>query len=318
VRFAPFAAVLLLATTALAIPDGTTPGPHPVGITTRTFVKPSETTGEARQLETIIWYPAVEGTGTAEGGVFRDATVIRRRWPLVMFSHGSCAFPAQSSFFTARLASWGFVVAAPPHPGNTIADYPGCSEPAQFADSFANRAADIRFVIDQLLLPGGPFAGVLNGRRIGVTGHSFGGQTTLRVLAADRRVRAGLSMAPVVAGIEDLRIDVPTMIFAAELDTLTPLDTDARGSYDLLEGPRFFVEVLNAGHCAFAVGCIPAACGLGCEPSNLPPSETQKITMRYGVPFFLRYVAGKHRFGKLLRARAAPPNVVVLEARPRG
>ena len=306
---------LLLPAVALALPDGTEPGPHPVGIVNRTFVKPSETTGEPRQLDTIIWYPAVEGTGTREGSVFREATVLRRRWPLVMFSHGSCAFPAQSSFFTARLASWGFVVAAPPHPGNTIADYPGCFD--QFADSFANRVADIRFVIDQLLLPGGPFAGVLNGRRIGMSGHSFGAQTTLRVLAADRRIRAGMSMAPVVAGIEDLRIDTPTIILGGELDSLTPFETDVRGSFALLEGPRFLVELLNTGHCAFAVGCVPAACGPGCDLTNLPQLETQRITMRYGIPFFLRYVAGKHRFGKLLRARAAPPNVVVLDAHPR-
>jgi predicted dienelactone hydrolase len=218
---------------------------------------------------------------------------------------------------TARLASWGFVVAAPPHPGNTIADYPQCREPAVFADSLANRVADIRFVVDQLLAPGGPFADVLNGRRIGVSGHSFGGQTTLRVLAADRRFRAGVSMAPVVAGIEDLRIDAPTMVLGAELDTLTPFATDVRGSYALLEGPRFLVEMLNAGHCAFAIGCIPSACGLGCEPTNLHPLETQRLTMRYGVPFFLRYLAGKGRFGKLLRARFAPATMRVLEAHPR-
>ena len=316
-RLSALALVLLLGTTAFALPDGTSPGPYPVGITTRTFVKPSETTGEARQLETILWYPAVEGTGRREGEAFRDATVLHRRWPLVMFSHGSCAFPAQSSFFTARLASWGFVVAAPPHPGNTVADVPECFDPGAFADSFANRVADIRFVVDQLLLPGGPFARVLNGRRIGMSGHSFGAQTTLRVLAADRRFRAGMSMAPVVAGIEDLRIATPTIVLGGELDSLTPFETDVRGSFALLDGPRFLVELLNTGHCAFAIGCVTAACGPGCDPTNLPQQETQRITLRYGVPFFLRYVSGKHRFGKLLRARTAPPNVVVLDAHPR-
>jgi predicted dienelactone hydrolase len=314
---AALAVTLLLPAPAFALPDGTAPGPHAVGIVTRTFVKPSETTGAPRQLDTIIWYPAVEGTGTAEGSVFREATILRRRWPLVMFSHGSCSFPAQSSFFTARLASFGFVVAAPPHPGNTIAEYPQCQEPAMFADSFANRVADVRFVIDQLLTPGGPFASVLNGRRIGMSGHSFGGQTTLRVVAADRRIRGGVSMAPVVAGIEDLRIDTPTIVLGAELDTLTPFETDVRDSFGLLQGPRFLVELLNTGHCAFAIGCVPAACGPGCDPTNLPQAETQRITMRYGIPFFLRYVAGKGRFGKLLRARSAPPNVLVLEAHPR-
>jgi predicted dienelactone hydrolase len=227
-----------------------------------------------------------------------------------------CAFPAQSSFFTGLLASWGFVVAAPSHPGSTIEDYPGCFEPAAFADSFANRVADISFVIDQLLAAGSPFAGVLNNRRIGMSGHSFGGQTTLRVAAADPRIRGAVSMAPVVAGIEDLHIEVPTAVLGGELDTLTPFETDVRGSFALLEGPRFLVEFLRTGHCAFAVGCVPAACGAGCDPGDLSHPEAKRLVLRYAVPFLLRYVGGKGRFGKLLRPKSAPPGVLVLEAHP--
>ena len=60
--------------------------------------------------------------------------------------------PAQSPFYVETLASWGFVVAAPPHPGNEITD-PGCNGlgPSDEEDSYANRVADIRFVLDQLL-----------------------------------------------------------------------------------------------------------------------------------------------------------------------
>jgi predicted dienelactone hydrolase len=315
-KVAPLALGLLLSTAALARVDGTMPGPHAVGITTRTFTKVSETTGQPRPLSTVIWYPAVAGTGRPENDVLRDATMLRRRWPLVMFSHGLCAFPAQSSFFTARLASLGVVVAAPAHLGGTIAD-PGCSEPAEFADSFANRVADIRFVIDELLRAGSPFAGVLNKRRIGMSGHSFGAQTTLRVAAADSRIRGAVSMAPLVAGIGDLRITTPTMILGGELDTLTPFETDVRPSFALLEGPRFLVEFLRTGHCAFAVGCLPAACGAGCDPGDLSHPEAQRLALRYAVPFLLRYVAGKGRYGKLLRAKSAPPGVRVLEAHPR-
>ena len=56
-----------------------------------------------------------------------------------MFSHGSCGFPGQSPFLTETLASWGFVVAAPPHPGNTTAELATCDDDT--ADSFANRVA---------------------------------------------------------------------------------------------------------------------------------------------------------------------------------
>jgi len=59
------------------------------------------------------------------------------------------AFPTQSLFLTTVLASYGFVVAAPPHPGNVLS--PTCESQAALDDAFANRPADISFVIDSLL-----------------------------------------------------------------------------------------------------------------------------------------------------------------------
>jgi predicted dienelactone hydrolase len=105
-----------------ARPAATGPGRFPAGVTTVTFTKNSETTGLPRPLETVIWYPAVEGTGEEEPLGLRDATMRKERWPLVVFSHGSCGIPTQSVFLTRTLATWGFVVAAPPHPGNRIID----------------------------------------------------------------------------------------------------------------------------------------------------------------------------------------------------
>src|SRR5262249_52764512 len=105
---------------ARALPDPTKPGPFAVGVTNLTFTKPSVTTGAPRPLDTVVWYPAVPGSGTATPLGRRDATVLRRRSPLLLFSHGLCGFPEQSVFLTAALASWGFVVAAPPHPGNRL------------------------------------------------------------------------------------------------------------------------------------------------------------------------------------------------------
>jgi len=40
------------------------------------------------------------------------------RWPLVLFSHGAGAFRASYVYWTEFLASHGFVVAAPDHPGS--------------------------------------------------------------------------------------------------------------------------------------------------------------------------------------------------------
>src|SRR5262245_48678517 len=63
-----------------------------------------------------------------------------RRW--CCSRTGRAAFRASRPFLTEALASWGFVVAAPPHPGNTTFELATCD--ADAADSFANRVADIR------------------------------------------------------------------------------------------------------------------------------------------------------------------------------
>src|SRR5436190_13624952 len=101
---------LVVARLAAAAADYTAPGPLPVGFTTIELTKPSVTTGEPRVLATQVWYPAVEGTGTRLGTVFQDADVAKGRFPLVVFSHGSCGIPNQSTFLYEALASRGFIL----------------------------------------------------------------------------------------------------------------------------------------------------------------------------------------------------------------
>src|SRR5438093_12551494 len=139
-------AALLLPSLAVALPDFSQPGRFAVGVTNQTFTTTSVRTGDPRVLDTVVWYPAVEGTGTQSAIGFRDARVRRGRFPLLIFSHGSCGFPGQSIFFTKTLASWGFVVAAPPHPGNEIFDgFPGCF--AESINSLMERPHDVSVTI---------------------------------------------------------------------------------------------------------------------------------------------------------------------------
>ena len=98
---------LLASSLARALPDPNGRGRFPVGVTTLTFTKTSVTTGQPRPLATVIWYPAVPGSGTATALGQRDAEALRRRFPLVVFSHGSCGIPTQSTFLTIALAPVG-------------------------------------------------------------------------------------------------------------------------------------------------------------------------------------------------------------------
>ena len=87
-----------------------------------------------------------------------------------MFSHGSCGYPNQSTFLTALLASHGFVVVAPPHPGNTIYEIARCGTAPALAAAFVERPQDILFVLDGMLAadadPGSPFFGAIDDTRI--------------------------------------------------------------------------------------------------------------------------------------------------------
>lgn len=47
------------AAVALAPDDASLPGPYAVGATRRRFIRESTTTGEQRELNTAIWYPAI-------------------------------------------------------------------------------------------------------------------------------------------------------------------------------------------------------------------------------------------------------------------
>lgn len=320
-RRLPLVALLALATTAAARTDFNHGPFKTVGFTILKFSKTSVTTGQPRELDTLVWYPAVAGTGTSQGNVFTDATPLKRRFPLIMFSHGSCGIPGQSPFFTEGLASFGFVVAAPPHPGNETTDLPHCSDPAELVDSFANREADIMFVIDRMLAqsadPSSPFVKRINGKRIGMSGHSFGGQTTLRIAADEPRVRAAVALAPAILGIHPM-IRIPTLVMGAELDSLVPFATEGPAAFGFLEGPRFLVELLNTGHCAFALGCFPSLCGNGCQPGTASLDTTHTLTMRYAVPFFLRYLAGRGALPKVLAPAEAPSGVTVVHFDPHG
>src|SRR5262249_57136346 len=94
--------------------------------------------------------------------------------------HGNDGIRFQSFFFTAHLASHGYVVVSPDHRGNTFVDaLVGIVDP----NVAVNRPLDMSFLIDQFLAfdgeSGNFFANAIHPSRIGASGHSFGGYTVL-------------------------------------------------------------------------------------------------------------------------------------------
>jgi predicted dienelactone hydrolase len=318
-------------------------GPFAVGRATFEVVDPTRDGGRALTVD--AWYPVdpADATGAfsrydllltfIESEVALDAPLVSRRgpFPLVVFSHGNAGIRFQSFFLCEALASHGFVVVAPDHTGNTAIDsLLGSSDPP--AKSAVDRPQDVSFLITTLLQrsrdPADPFHRRIDPRRIGVSGHSFGGFTTLAVATGfvlsppDPRVRAIVPIAPASSILDDsalASIRIPTLILGGTLDETTPVDPESVRPHGLVPArPRFRVDVLDAGHGSFTEICaiVDALLGVGippevadlllgelseaCGPEQIPIGEAQRLTNLYAIAFLKRFVALDPRYERWL------------------
>jgi predicted dienelactone hydrolase len=114
--------------------------------------------------------------------------------PAVIFSHGLGGSVDGGRAWGERWASYGFVVIHLQHPGSDESVWRGAERPAQSLrgaaslDQYLARVADVKFVLDELQRRqqrGDAMATRVDLARIGMSGHSFGAQTT-QALAGQR------------------------------------------------------------------------------------------------------------------------------------
>lgn len=293
------------------------PGPHAVGVARHTFTRVSSMTAGPRMVDTIIWYPAVADSaspdpilaGTIDAGPERNGAP----FPILLWSHGNAHPPWASSFFSAHLASHGFVVVAPSHEGRPLvggpfpARHPELADPGRPVDVPDERPPDIDFALDETLgvgAAGDPIlAGLLDPDRIGMAGHSRGAGTALRVVAADRRFRAAIPMAPAATGVTRLavrKIGVPMMLMGGKLDELSPFMGQQQlfGLSRSTSRERWLVGFPHGGHSAFVDQCSVG--GARCATDWREPERVQVLIKRWGVAFLLRHVALDDRYAALL------------------
>lgn len=109
-----------------------------------------------------------------------------RAMPLIVISHGLGGGRTAFKYFAEHLASHGYVVAVPEHPGSSGKQFEDLlnnketdvSRPTEFID----RPLDISFLLDELLKRNETdpaLKGRINPDQIGVLGHSYGGYTAL-------------------------------------------------------------------------------------------------------------------------------------------
>lgn len=162
----------------------------------------------AQALETILG--ARSGSFSAVVTNARHGTAAlpgRRRWPVLLLSPGRGGNRTNLTIIAEDLASHGYVVVGVDHtydalavefPGGRIvtANRPAVPDDRAVVEEVGVRAADLRFVLDEVLAgrAARPVRGRLDHRRVGVLGHSLGGATAAELLRTDRRVRAGVNL----------------------------------------------------------------------------------------------------------------------------
>jgi len=194
-----------------------------------------------------------------------------RKWPLVVFSHGSGAFRASYIYFTEFLASQGFVVVACDHPGSSRYTQldgqvvtPG-GKRSERATMEADRPQDLRFLIDAMsrAAAGGDsrFAGRVDCKNVALTGMSFGGFSTAAALEfQDPRVKAAILKCASIAasaggklGQDHANKETPVLVMTGREDLAIKQEGNeaCERYYESHTGPKCFVELVKGGHVSF-------------------------------------------------------------------
>ena len=344
-------------------PNPSALGPFPVGVKTMVFTddtrpapkKPDGSPGEGNRAITVeIWYPAEESArgkpgesyvlydylppdlqakvgpadlGTLTTSAVRDAPPRSDRgpFPVVMFSHGKGGIRMQSTYYTVFLASHGYVVVAPDHPGDTIVELleAGDVNVTSTAESYVDRPLDIEFLMDKL--PDmKPVAPIMDLEKIGITGHSFGALTTMIVAGQDARAKVAVAQSPVGVALVTAstppleEFGKPLMIQSGTEDRTLPEDVDAQSLWDHMVAPRAWQSLTRAGHftysdlCIFDVNAIDQALAIdasnvlgdGCGPDNTPPATAFPLIRLGAVGFFNVHLRGSDASAKWVSQKA--------------
>ncbi len=319
--------------------------PGPLGVGETTLALPTD----GAPVE--VWYPAtkasVAGTPSAiydvsqwlppaikklipagfsvtypSGGV-REVAVAPGRYPLVVFSHGYAGFRDQSTFLTAFLASWGFVVAAPDHYSRDLTEVLGgpTGATAKTTD-VGDLKATIALMSHENASASSPFHGHVDATRVGAVGHSSGGAAVEALAAVDPKVDTFIGLAGATVGSSLAKSKhgagatvphQPGLLMSGTADTVVP-DVGMIAAYGHLQAPKRLILLKGAGHLVFADVCevgagqggllaiaqalkVPIPASLkplatdGCVAPDLPPPQGWPV-IRQAVTAQLRHVFG--------------------------
>lgn len=207
----------------------------------------------ARVLQTVIRYPA---TGDPSHVDTRGAAPALGSgpFPLIVFAHGFAVTP---DIYARLLRTWaraGYVVAAPVFP-LTNANAPGGPDESDIV----NQPRDMSFVITHLLATSAArhrvLSGLLDPRRVAVTGQSDGGSTALAAAYdthfRDRRIGAAMILSgariPGVGGY-DFPAPSPPLLATQGTGDVVNVPASTYHYFRIARPPKLLLSLLGAPH----------------------------------------------------------------------
>ncbi|WP_228990696.1 alpha/beta hydrolase [Streptomyces sp. DH8] len=240
------------------------------------------------------------------------------RFPLVLLSPGFGTPRATLTGLAEELASRGYVVASADHPYETTGlELPdGRVLPCAACDAVdaqpdeagrrkvlaavsTGRAADFSFLLDRLTgpRPAWRHARTIDPRRVGMAGHSIGGNAAASTMAADRRVDAGVDMDgtffdPVPRRGLDGR---PFLMLGTDPGHAPGAgDTSWDEGWRRLDGFKRWLTVRGSGHFTFTdTPELGEQLGVVDPGAPLSAARSTTITRAYVTAFFDRSLRGR-------------------------
>lgn len=239
-----------------------------------------------------------------------DARPVPGRYPLVVLSPGLDLQRSSLTGLAEDLASRGYVVALVDHTyeayGVTFPD--GRTLACAICDRRditpeavgASRVKDLAFVLDQLTSRHSPWheANLIDPRRIGMAGHSFGGDATALAMAADHRIRAGADLdgtffAPFPAAGLNHR---PFLLLGNQQDMVPGKETTWDTAWTHMDGWKRWLTVAGANHGSFTdLDLLYEGLGKPRPAGAISGLRGEQITRAYVGAYFDRTLKGIHR-----------------------
>ena len=193
---------------------------------------------------------------------YRGVSLAAGRFPLVVFTHGYAGFRDQSTFLTTRLATWGFVVAAPDLPDNDLTAVLSGATSGGLGSDITEDQQTISLMTTLNSHAGSPFDKHIDPNRVAAVGHSLGGAISEGFAAADPKVTTFIGMAGATVGSFGQTTSGPTsqvpdkpgMLMVGTADQVASPAGIAR-AFTSMTAPKRLVTLKNFGHLVFADIC---------------------------------------------------------------